>query len=232
MPLPSRLSPFVLQSLLLLTGCQLPTMDSGTTDDGYFPLKTGHYIIYAVEEQQFPLNAPSIFQTYQLKERIGEPYTDVTGQTAYRLFRYRRTTENQPWQADSIWAVRVVNNEAIRTENGRDFVRLVLPVADRLSWDSNRYNQLGRDDYTIRNAGQPYRVQGKTFDETVTVSNPLDSTLISVKKRIDVYARQVGLIYAEHVAIQFCTATPACSGRNQIEYGTKQVYRIQTYGIE
>ena len=207
-------------------------MDSGTAGDGYFPLEVGRYVIYAVEEQQFSLNAPPVSRTYQLKERIDQPYTDVTGQTAYRLFRYRRSTANQPWQTDSIWAVRRVNNEVIRTENGRDFVRLVLPVANQLSWDSNRYNQLGRDDYTIRNAGQPYRVLDKAFDETVTVSNPLDSTLISVKKRIDVYARQVGLVYAERVNLQFCTATPVCSGRNQIEYGTKQIYRIQTYGTE
>ncbi|WP_020601664.1 hypothetical protein [Spirosoma spitsbergense] len=232
MPILSRLTSFVLQSLLLLSGCQLPITDSGAAGHDYFPLETDRYVIYGVEEQQFSLNAPPVSRTYQLKERIGQPYTDVTGQTAYRLFRYRRTTENQPWQADSVWAVRLVNNEAIRTENGRDFVRLVLPVANQLSWDSNRYNQLGRDDYTIRNAGQPYRVQDKPFDETVTVSKQLDSTLISVKKRIDVYARQVGLIYAERVAVQFCTATPACSGRNQIDYGTKQVYRIQTYGIE
>ena len=232
MSLSSQLTPFILQGLLLLTGCQLPTMDSGTADDGYFPLETGRYVVYAVEEQQFLLNTPPISRTYQLKERIGESYTDVTGRTAFRLLRYRRATENQPWQVDSIWAVRRVNNEAIRTENGRDFVRLVLPVANRLSWDSNRYNQLGQDEFTIRNAGQPYRVLDKPFDETTTVYNQLDSTLISVKKRIDVYARQVGLIYTERVDVQFCTATPACSGRNQIDYGTKQVYRIQTYGIE
>jgi hypothetical protein len=232
MPPLSRLTPFVLHSLLLLSGCQLPVMDSRTAGDWYFPIETGHYVVYAIEEQQFSPNAPPVSRNYQLKERIGEPYTDVTGQTAYRLFRYRRTTVNQPWQADSIWAVRLINNEAIRTENGRDFVRLIVPVANQLTWDSNRYNQLGQDDYTIRNAGQPYRVQDRVFDETATVSNQLDSTLISVKKRIDVYARQVGLIYAERVDIQFCTATPACSGRNQIDYGTKQVYRIQTYGIE
>ncbi len=228
----SRLIPFVLQGLFLLSGCQLRDIDSGAAGDRYFPLETGRYIIYGVEEQQYTLTAPPVSRTYQLKERIGQPYTDVTGQTAYRLFRYWRTTENQPWQADSIWAVRLVNNEAIRTENGRDFVRLVLPVSNLLSWDSNRYNQLGRDEYTMRNAGQPYRVLGKAFNETVTVSNPLDSTLISVKKRIYVYARHVGLIYAERVAIHYCTATPACSGRNQIEYGMEQVYRIQTYGIE
>ncbi len=227
-----RQTPFVLLSLLLLSGCQLPGIDSGADDKDYFPLKTSHYVIYAVEEQQFSLTAPPVSRTYQLKEQIGQSYTDVTGQRAFRLFRYRRTTVNQPWQADSIWAVRLANNEAIRTENGRDFVRLTVPVANQLSWDSNRYNQLDQDDYTIRNAGQPYRVQDTVFDETITVSNQLDSTLISVKKRIDVYDRQVGLIYAERVAVQFCTTTPTCSGRNQIDYGTKQVYRIQTYGIE
>ena len=68
-------------------------MDSGTAGDGYFPLEAGHFVIYTVEEQQFPLTGPSVSRSYQLKERIGQPYTDVTGQTAYRLFRYRRSTD-------------------------------------------------------------------------------------------------------------------------------------------
>ena len=156
----------------------------------------------------------------------------MTGKPAYRIIRYRRPSEAQPWQADSIWAARIVNGEAIRTENGRDFVQLVFPLTNLLTWDSNHRNNLGSINLTARNVGQPYRVLAKPFDETVTVSAQPDSTLISLTKHLDVYARQIGLIYKERVNLQFCIASPACTGHSQIDYGTQQIYRIRTYGID
>ncbi|GAB4013776.1 hypothetical protein GCM10028808_34120 [Spirosoma migulaei] len=196
------------------------------------PLETGRYIIYDVEEKRYSLSSAPILLMYQLKETIGASYTDVTGQPAYRLLRYRRLSDNQLWQADSVWSARKVNNEIIRTENGRDFVQLLVPVSNQLSWDGNRFNTLGSDTYTARNVGEIYRVQGKQFDQTVTVVGQTDSTLISQTKNIAVYARQVGLIYKERINFQFCIATPACLGHNQIDYGTQQVYRIRALGKE
>ena len=216
----------------LLSSCQYATNEPIKPDFDYFPLETGHYVIYDVQEQQYALNAAPIQRTYQLKEVVGAPYADVTGQTAYRLMRYRRTIESQPWQADSVWSARIVNNEAIRTENGRDFVQLLFPVRNLLTWNGNRRNALGLEAYTARNVGQAYRVQDKQFDETVTIFGQADSTLISQTKRMDVYARQVGLIYKERLNLQFCTSSPTCIGHYQIDYGTQQVYRIRTYGNE
>lgn len=222
----------ILGGLLGLSGCQLPSAEPGKSDYEYFPLETGQYVVYDVQEQQYGLRVAPVQRTYQLKERIGQSYADVTGQMAYRLLRFRRTTEQASWQADSVWSVRLVNNEAIRTENGRDFVKLLFPVRNSLSWDGNRRNASEADDYVTRNVGHAYYVQDRRFDETVTVVAQDDSTLISQDKRVDVYARQIGLIYKERVQLQFCTATPACTGHSQIDYGLRQVYRIRTYGKE
>jgi hypothetical protein len=217
---------------LLFYGCQSGINESLTSDDEYMPLETGRYIIYDVEEKHYSLSTAPILLTYQLKEKIGASYTDVTGQPAYRLLRYRRMSDKQLWQTDSVWSARKVNNEIIRTENGRDFVQLLVPVSNQLSWDGNRINTLGSDTYTARNVGEIYRVQGKQFDQTVTVVGQTDSTLISQTKNIAVYARQVGLIYKERMNVQFCTSSPACFGHNQIDYGTQQVYRIRALGKE
>lgn len=203
-----------------------------TSGYDYFPLETGRYVVYDVQEQQYGLNAASIQRTYQLKEVVGKTYSDVTGQTAYRLMRYRRSAESQPWQADSVWSTRIVNNKAIRTENGQDLVKLLFPINTALTWNGNGRNTAGSDDYVTRNVGQSYYVLGKKFDETVTVVAQDDSTLIAQEKRIEVYARQVGMIYKEQTQLQFCTATPACTGHSQIDYGIRQVYRIRTYGNE
>lgn len=109
---------------------------------------------------------------------------------------------------------------------------MLFPISNGLTWNGNRHNIIGSDEYEIRNAGQPFRVLAKSFNETVTVVAQDDSTLVSQEKRMAVYARQVGLIYKERTYRQFCTTSSACIGKNQIDYGIRQVYRIQTYGKE
>lgn len=223
----------MLLSLLTGPGCQPDHSAPVSPGYDYFPLETGHYVIYDVDERQYSLHATAVAQrTYQLKEVVGAAYADVTGQPAHRLLRYRRLAEDQPWQADSVWSARRVEDEAIRTENGVDFVRLKFPPGDRLRWDGNRRNAIGRDDYELRNSGQPYRVLDKQFAETVTVVAQQDSTLLSLDKRLEVYARQVGLVYKERTQLQYCASTPACIGTYQIDYGTRQMYRLRSFGHE
>ncbi|AKD55283.1 hypothetical protein [Spirosoma radiotolerans] len=222
----------IVVALALLSGCQPAITGLAPADSAYFPLETGQFCIYTVQEDQYRLQAEPIQRNYQIKEVVGAPYTDVAGQTAYRLMRYRRATDSQPWQADSVWSARLVTNEAVRTENGQDFVSLLFPIRNGLTWNGNRHNAFGPDEYEVRNAGQPFRVLEKLFNETVTVVAQDDSTLVSQEKRIAVYARQVGLIYKERTSRQFCTTSPGCIGKNQIDYGIRQVYRIQTYGKE
>lgn len=228
-----RLYPrFLLISLLIWSSCQSDAPTLLSSDADFFPLETGRYIIYDVQEQQYALNTAPARRTYQVKEVVGAAYSDVVGQPAYRLLRYRRATEAQAWQPDSVWSARVAGNEAIRTENGLDFIKLVFPVSDNLSWNGNQRNNLGEDRYEIRNSKQPFRVLDKQYDESVTVVAQNDSTLVSQDKRIEVYARQIGLIYKERSQVQYCSSTPACVGKYQIDYGIQQVYRIRTYGKE
>ncbi|HLL95469.1 MAG TPA: hypothetical protein VK404_10865 [Spirosoma sp.] len=213
-------------------GCRSASTNPVSPGFDFFPLSTGHYVIYNVDERRYSLTAPAVQRTYQVKEVVGAPYADVTGQPAYRLLRYRRLVERQPWQTDSVWSARLVDGEAIRTENGLDFIKLRFPVSDRLRWDGNQRNSLGQDPYEARNSGKPYRVSDKEFSETVTVVAQQDSTLISQDKRLEVYAKQVGLIYKERVQLQYCSSTPACIGTNQIDYGIRQVYRFHSSGRE
>lgn len=218
--------------LALSSGCRTTTTEPAPSDYTYFPLKAGQYSIYTVQEDQYPRRGAPIQRNYQIKEVVSDPYTNVTGQIAYRLTRYRRSTDNQPWQPDSVWSARIVMNEAIRTENGQDFISLLFPISNGSSWNGNRYNTLGQAKYELRNAGQPFRVLDTLFDETVTVMAQDDSTLVSQEKRMAVYARLVGLIYQERTYYQFCTSSPGCIGKNQIDYGIRQVYRIQAFGKE
>lgn len=225
--------PLLLVILLFVSGCRSVNSDPVSSGYDYFPLETGRYSIYDVTEHQYSLTATTPTErAYQIKEVVGAAYADVAGQTAHRLLRYRRSTEGQPWQADSVWSARLVDDEGVRSENGMDFVKLRFPVSDRLRWNGNRYNALGGDEYEVRNSSRAYRVLDKQFDETVTVVAQQDSTLLSQDKRLEVYARRVGLIYKERTQFQYCSTTPACIGTYQIDYGIRQIYRIRSSGRE
>ena len=232
--MPCRTQLFMALLIALLTGsCRSVSTEPSSPGYEYFPLETGHYVIYDITEQQYTLPATlPVQQTYQLKEVVGAAYADVTGQQAYRLVRYRRPGESQPWQPDSVWSARLGDSEGIRTENGLDVVKLRFPVSNGLRWNANQHNAAGTDEYELRNSGQPYRVLDKQFDETVTVVAQQDSTLVSQDKRIEVYAKQVGLIYKERVQLQYCSSSPTCIGKYQVDYGVRQVYRVRSSGSE
>jgi hypothetical protein len=231
---PARMHLFRLLLLFSVSGllwtCQSAVTDPVPDDGAYFPLETGKAAIFDVTDVQYAIGATPKTTTYQLKETVGPAYTDLSGRTAYRLFRYRRSAAGQPWLADSVWSARREENRAIRTENGRDYVKIVFPVTNGAVWNGNLYNNTGTDQYELRQANQPYTMQGQAFDQTLTVLQQNDSTLVSLDKRLEVYARQSGLIYREKAQLFYCSSSPACIGKNQIDYGLRQTYRLRSYG--
>jgi hypothetical protein len=198
----------------------------------FFPLKVGYFVEYDVNEEEINLGRPAIVRQYQLKEQIAEQYNDPSGKIAYRIARFRRNLDSQPWQPDSTIALRLQVDHAIRNENGRDFVKMLFPPAERLSWNGNIYNTLGEDNYELKNVNRPLKIGGTTFERTATVVQQNDSTLVNQDKRVEVYAAEVGLIYRERVNVQFCSSTPACVGKAQIDFGTRQFVRFRKAGNE
>jgi len=165
-----------------------------------------------------------------LKERTGLPYTDAAGGTSFRIHRFRRAAADQPWLADSILSARVSPMQAIRTENGISQVVLQFPLAANQRWNANAFTNLEPDDVELRNIWQVFRVLDKRYDQTVTVVQQDDSTLVAQDRRMAVYAPDIGLIYRQRVQLRFCTARPDCIGKAQIDYGIRQTYQLLTYG--
>jgi hypothetical protein len=227
----SRLSSVCVGFVGLLLSCSSPADVPAETGPDFMPLETGRYVIYDVTEQRYSLTAPPTTTTYQLKETVGTSYTDVTGQPAYRLQRYRRPTAQAAWATDSLWTARLTSRAAIRTENGADFVKLQFPLIDRDRWDGNLYNRFEEETYQLRNLRQPYSVTSQTFAETAQVVQRDDSTLVGRDKRVEIYARQVGLVYKETTQLQYCSVGP-CVGKAQIDFGVRRVQRVVSYGKE
>ncbi|GAB3890996.1 hypothetical protein GCM10028803_02360 [Larkinella knui] len=222
-------------ALLLLDACQSVSTEPVVSGYDYQPLEKGNFWIYEVTEQQFSLNGSVATQTYQLREILTSSYTDSPngapiGTTTFRLERYRRSNDSQAWQPDSVSSIRVTDNQLIKTENNRSYVKLIFPLIDQFQWNGNAFNTSGEDLYQLKNTNKPFTVLSKPFPETATIVQQNDSTLVSQDKRVEIYARGVGLIYKEKVQLQFCSSTPSCVGKAQIDYGIRQYTRLRSYG--
>nr|MCU0342052.1 hypothetical protein [Spirosomataceae bacterium] len=150
----------------------------------------------------------------------------------YRIVRFRRLADGQRWNPDSTFTLRVGIDQAVRNENGKDYVKMVFPPAERSAWNGNLYNNLGEDKYEFRNVNKSFSVTGRAFERTATVVQQSDSTLVGQDKRLEVYAAGVGMIYRERVNVQFCSSTPACVGKAQIDFGSRQYIRFKNTGKE
>ncbi|WP_138991444.1 hypothetical protein [Larkinella sp. C7] len=222
-------------AFLFLDACQPSTTEPIASGYDYQPLEKGNYWIYEVTEQQFALNGSSTTQTYQLRETITHSYADAanadpTGSATFRVERHRRLNDSQAWQPDSVSSIRITDSQLIKTENNRSYVKLVFPLIDLFQWNGNAFNTDGEDLYQLKNTAKPFSVLSKPFPETATIVQQNDSTLVSQDKRLEIYARGVGLIYKEKVQLQFCSSTPSCVGKAQIDYGIRQYFRLRAYG--
>lgn len=223
---------------VVLSGCR-PLEDSSVPSDGnearigydFFPLETGRFIEYDVQEVRYSVTAPPAVTTYQVRERVGQAFTQTEGIASYRLERFRRSDESQPWQPDSVYALRRETTRAIRTEHNLAYLKLVFPVSEGLRWNGNAFNANGPETYELRNLDQPLRVGNQVFDRTLIVVQQADSSLVSLQRRTEGYARNVGLIYRENTRLFYCNS-PNCLGKGIIDFGTTLRYRIRTYGKE
>ena len=217
-----------------LTSCSTKCTDCQPAPTGveFFPLKEKAFVEYEVQEDEFALGRAPVSRTYQLKELVAEKYQDVSGQSIYRVVRFRRANATQNWQTDSTITIRLTINEAIRNENGRDFVKMLFPVYEKSFWNGNAYNNGGDDKYELQNVGKPLKVNEQRFEQTATVVQQNDSTLVGQDKRTEIYGANVGLIYREKTTLQFCSSTPNCVGKAQIDYGLRQIVRFKKSGTE
>ena len=220
-------------SLVLLLGCSRQIeVSPAQVGYPYFPLEVGQFAEYDLTDVTYSLSASPITVQYQVREVVRETSVDLEGQERYRIERFVRDQASQPWELDSIWSAWRTVTQAARTENNVTFVKLVFPFGESLKWNGNAFNDRGKEEYRLRNVGKPFAVNAQSFTETVTVlQSDTAANLIDQDKRWEVYAKNVGLIYAEKVVVQFC-ADSDCLGQRQISYGTQRTQKLIAHGKE
>src|SRR5687767_10967781 len=107
----------------------------------YFPVDTGHYVIYDVDSIQYSYvaggNANRDTIRYQWMELISDTFYDNLNQLTYRLECYRRANDQAGWSIDRVWHVRTSTTTVEKVEGDLRFVKLVFPPVDEASWNGN-----------------------------------------------------------------------------------------------
>lgn len=214
----------------LFVACDNINRNLPLSQDGgnFFYPNIGQSVVYDVEDTQYELTGKFTIKTYQLKESIALTFKDLEGKEALRIERYRRENDSQKWTIDSVFTAKKEIDKALKTENNVTYIKILFPIKEGLKWNGNAYNSLGNDVYELKKISQLFQTNGQKFENTFSVIQQNDSTLVDLKRRIEVYAENIGMIYQEKTNVLYCNLGD-CLGKGKIDFGTKHILKFRNY---
>lgn len=221
---------YLLIGLAVLSGCSDEEPENKGKGEVYFPLRTGFYQVYDVEETIYTeLDPPESF-VYELKNEVVDSFPNQEGDFTYVIHRSTRPTGSDPWEFQEVWSARTNDLQAVLTEGNISFVQIMFPVAKNKAWNANALNSLGDDSYMIESVGNSYELDTDLEFTDVLIINQEDETNQLIRdQREEVYARNVGLIYKISIVLNYCDEVP-CFGQGIINDGVEYVQVLKEYG--
>lgn len=213
----------------LLFACDNVNSNLPLPQDGgkFFYPNVGQSVIYDVEDIEYELTGKFMVKTYQLKEINVLAFKDLDGKEAFKIERYRRENNTQKWMIDSVFMAKKEIDKALKFENNVTYVKIYFPIKEGLKWNGNAYNSFGNDTYELKKVNQSFQTNGQKFENTFSVVQQNDSTLVDLKRRIEVYAENIGMIYQEKTSVLYCN-TGNCLGKGKIDFGTKHTLKFRS----
>jgi len=189
--------------LILLAACKPDVLKKPASQADYYGLKVGRHYIYNADSIQYSGNAnyPNDTIHYQLKDSIESSYKDQTGQTAYRIYEYRRNTSSMPWQYVRVFSRTSNSAGATETDDNITYLKLIYPIVMNESWNPDKYNttdSFGNYLSQYIQINTPATISNLKFDSTVYVQIQNELNLVDTFRYYERYAANVGLVFMEH----------------------------------
>jgi len=224
---------YLLGGLMVLAGCSEGESPAKGGDQEYFPLQTGLYQIYSVDETVYSEFNPPEFLEYELKTEVVDSFANLEGGYTFVIHRSTRTAENAPWQFQESWSARTNAYQAVLTEGNISYVRIAFPAFKNKEWNGNALNTLELDSYLVESVGGSYEIDATLKFKDVLVINQEDElNVLKRDQREEVYSRNVGLIYKKSSVLNYCDdGDPGgCFGQEVIKDGVELVQVLKQYG--
>lgn len=224
--------PGLLALVVMFVGCK----DSDTTpidSYDYIPLEVGRFVTYDYKEELYSAgkNTPTI-NTWQEKDQVVEQSVEEGNMTTFIVARYKRSSDTDYWTKIKEYAVKQSPDKVLTTIDNQTFFSLIFPIDERVRWNGNSFNNKDPEEYSYDLVNQPGKVWDKTFDQTITVVERMDSSVINKYTGLKKYALGVGLIYDDQVSYEYCQ-TQEClnSDIRKIESGYHITRTIRDSGL-
>ncbi len=195
----------------------------------YFGLVPGRYVDYTVTEIQHDVDQLVQHDTtnYFLRTLIRDTIIDNQGRIAYNFFRFKRNNTQAPWVQTDNWTAIIVDSKAELVEENQRIIKLVFAPTLSKEWNANQYNMYPelpcyyRDIHAFQNIGLT------SFDSTLVVEQENVFSMIDHRRKFEVYARGVGLVYKHFRDLKI-------SGFDtlNVQKGTEKYYRCIGYGYQ
>lgn len=192
----------------------------------YLPMQAGKYRTYQLDSTVFTNFGTSIeVRSYQEKHVVDAVITEG-GKTGYRVFRYIRKNAADAWKSSGSYSVSINGNAEV-TENNMRIIKLAAPVKASFKWRGNTYlpekpysaiylfnndDEMHEWDFTYTDVGETLTLNGKTYQDVITVTAVDESINIPVTSNqqyaerslsVEKYAKGVGLIYQELILFEY-----------------------------
>jgi hypothetical protein len=213
-----------------LYGCGDDESIHEKSDLEYFPLQTGFYQIYTIDETIYTeLDPPQEF-SYELKTEVVDSFANLEGGFTYVIYRSTRATQSDPWVFQESWSARTNTQHIVLIEGNVSYIRIALPAFKNKEWNGNALNSLDEDTYLIESTGKPYQLNGTMeFEDALVVNQENEMNNLFRDEREEVYARNVGLIYKKSIVLNYCDEVP-CFGQEIINDGVEYLQVLKEHG--
>ncbi len=216
---------------ILVYSCKKETIpvNNGDMNYEYFPNDTNTWVIYDVRSIIFdiPSNINDTFY-YQIKEIIESKYIDDEGRETMRIERYIKNKDSilpydsLEWEIKDVWTANLKQNSAEKVEENVRYVKLLFPIKGDKEWNGNAYNIKEPEEYKYMNVFIQKQINGITFPETVTVLQKDNYNLIEDEYAIEIYAKNIGMIYKEQRFLE-------TNIDGSIKTGTELIMEVNSY---
>ncbi|WP_229254223.1 hypothetical protein [Dyadobacter sp. NIV53] len=219
----------LLAIVFLLQSCNNDSTEPINVYD-YYPLEIGKYQIYSVKVEVYSagVSAP-VTTTYQEKDEIESMSTDAQGISTYIFSRSTRNTSTDYWQKTKNYSVTEYPDKLLTNIDNQTFFSLIFPIDLKVTWNGNIYNNLDSENYHYEDINKPMQIDTLRFDNTLTLVERKDTSIINRYTGTKIYGLGVGLISDDQIAYEYCQADD-CIGSETIESGTHKTRTIISYG--
>lgn len=220
--------------VLIFVSCERIVETLPPVGQAYYPIEEGRYKIYQIDSLLYDeYNCNTVRTRFQVKEVTGAAIIDGERATAYRIKRYQRITDADPWVLTEVWTEKLEDQQIQRVEDNQRMIKVVFPVKEGTTWDGvvyirndtlvpirggsiDLYKDWDRFEYGP--VGQPYidTVSNKVYEDAVQITQVDKTNNIERRYSTEVYAKGIGLVYKEMRILDTQCRIPRCVGQSDI----------------